>query len=46
MGGIVKPEEASSISFVCTYAHCDNYLQFDYFYEVLLERCLEYGLTI
>lgn len=39
MGGIVKPEEASSFSFVFFYAHCDNYLQFDYFYEVLPERC-------
>ena len=38
MGGIVKPEEVGSISFVCFYSHCDNHLQFDYFYEVHPER--------
>ena len=45
MGGIVKPEEAS-FSFVYSCSNGDNYLQFDYFHEVLPGRCFEYSLTI
>lgn len=46
MGGIVKPEEVKFPFWTCLYSLGDNYLQFDYFHEVLQARILAVFLTI